>query len=181
MLAGCGRGQRSFPVRPVNGARPPAPRPLSEVFVLENGSAAPEDTTVTITDSTDRFITMRRGAPDYTLFAELRIPAGTLAPPPGGEAAIQIRPRPGIYGVDIDVKGTLGPGAELLFSYAVQFVAPGGARARYRSDLNFERALMLGTVDSTGRVTFLPTTRPGSDIVKAVIPGPGRYLVVAPR
>ena len=39
----------------------------------------------------------------------------------------------------------------------------------------------LARVEPDGKVVFLPTSRPGSDLLSAVIPGPGRYLVAAPR
>ncbi|NOT09882.1 MAG: hypothetical protein HOP28_16940, partial [Gemmatimonadales bacterium] len=94
---------------------------------------------------------------------------------------IALRPSPGTYGLDLELDTAGAPRSTLVFSYGAHFVAPAGARARYGSDLAFERALGIGMVSAAGMVTFLPTTRPGSDMVSARVAGPGRYLVVAPR
>jgi hypothetical protein len=123
-------------------------------------------------------VIVRRGAPDNSLFARVAVPAGV----PGADSIrLTLRPRPGLYGLDVEVHGTLPAGVELTMSYAVHFVAPEGARARYGSDLGFEKALFLAQASPDGRLTFLPTSRPGSDLVRATLVGPGRYLVAAPR
>ena len=108
------------------------------------------------------------------------------APAPAGArdstgTKLALRPRPGIFGLDIDAGSRSPAGAALSFSYAVQFVAPEGARERYGSDLAFERELMIARIGSDSIVTFLLTKRTGSDFITAVIPGPGRYVVAAPR
>ncbi len=179
-VLGCGGGSR-VATDPATVAiqRIPAPTRLDSVFVLESGGAPPEDTTVAIAAGRARVIIIRRGAPDNSLFAQLVVPAGATA---GTDSVrLTLRPRPGLYGVDLEVEGRLTAGAELTMSYAVHFVAPDGARARYGSDLGFEKVLYLGQAFPDGRFVFLPTTRPGSDLVTATLPGPGRYLVAAPR
>ena len=94
---------------------------------------------------------------------------------------VTVRPRPGVYGIDLESDRQLPAGVTLTISYALHFVAPAGARDRYGSDLGFERALYLGRVSADRQVVFLPTTRPGSDLLVATIPGVGRYLVSAPK
>ncbi len=118
---------------------------------------------------------IRRDPPDNGLFARL-----TFQTVPGDSTRISIRPRPGLYGFDLAADRSLAAGVAVALSYAVNFVAPAGARSRYGNDLEFERALFLARADS-GRVAFLPSLRPGSDIIESIIPGPGRYLLAAPR
>ncbi len=125
-----------------------------------------------------RVIMVRRGAPDNSLFARIVFPADSSRT---DSIRVTVRPRPGQYGVDLDADRPLTSGVTVTISYAVHFVAPAGARDQYGGDLGFERALFLGRAGPDGLVTFLPTTRPGSDLVAATIPGPGRYLVAAPK
>ena len=136
---------------------------------------------VTIRAGQRRVVVMRRTAPDNSLFTRLEFPAGSLVPRAGDSVRVGIRPRPGLYGLDLEVDGSIGAGAKVTFSYAVHFVAPAGARTRYGSDIGFERQLLVGMVGGDNVVTFLPTTRPGSDMVSASVPGPGRFLVAAPK
>jgi hypothetical protein len=168
-----------------SGSSAPAPEPalaaraLTEVFLLEAAGAIPDDTTISIDAGAGRVVELRRPGPDYGLFARLVIPA----PDSGvtrGPLRLSLRPRPGLYAVDLEVQGTLGEGARIEFSYGMHFVAPAGARERYGGDLLFERELRMGRLDSTS-VVFLPTNRPGSDMVAGPVEGPGRYLVAAPR
>jgi hypothetical protein len=169
-----------------SGPDAPAPEPalaaraLTEVFLLEAAGAIPDDTTISIDAGAGRVFELRRPGPDYGLFARLVIP-----PPDSGATRgplqLTLRPRPGLYAIDLDVQGTLGKGASIEFSYGMHFVAPAGARERYGGDLLFERALRLGRLEESTRVVFLPTNRPGSDMVAGPVAGPGRYLVAAPR
>jgi hypothetical protein len=159
------------------------PRPLSEVFVLEAAGVAPEDTVVVLRGDAvpPQVIVLRRPAPDFGLFARLEL--GDSAAPGNGAAAATVRlaPRPGEYGVDLAIDGTQPGSGTILFSYGSHFVAPAGARQRYGSDLLFERALAIGKLEPGGQVRFLPTSRPGTDILRAPLAGAGRYLVAAPR
>lgn len=180
LAGGCGGGGPVI-TDPGPALPPELPRPtvVDSIFQLESGGTPPDDTTVAIDPAAGRVIILRRGAPDHSLFARLTVPPGIAT---GGDSVrLTLRPRPGLYGIDLEVDGQLGAGAELTMSYAVHFVAPEGARDRYGSDLGFERALFLVQLTDERAVTFLPTTRPGSDLVTATLPGPGRYLVAAPR
>jgi len=179
----CGTPQGIAPGNP--GAPAPKalpPRPLAEVYVLEAAGAQPDDTVITLLPGTNRVIVLRRSAPDFGLFARVELGNSTLQAPAGAaDAALTLRPRPGEYGLELEVRGSLGAGGTILFSYGSHFVAPAGARERYGGDIPFERELAIGRLDGNGQVVFLPTWRPGSDMLQAPLSGPGRYLVAAPR
>jgi len=152
--------------------------------VLESWGVPPEDTVVTFSAIEPRVILLRRGAPDNSVFAELRLPPGTLVPPAGRQTStLTIRSRLGAFGLDLELEqgSRMLPGAQLTFSYGVHFVMPQGARERYGSPINFERGLYLAQVGGDSLVTFLPSHRPASDHLSAMLTGPGRYIVAAPR
>ena len=183
-LAGCGGGgggaAGAGPGTP--GTRLPPPTTLDRVFVLESSGVLPEDTVVAIPAGRARTVILRRGAPDNSLFAKLTLPAEAVGARPGQDTVrLAVHPRPGVYGISITSDGSLGPGTVLTFSYGFHFAASADARARYQSDLAFERVLLIASVDSSGRVVFLPSHRPGSDLIEATLPGPGDYVVAAPR
>ena len=180
MGAGCGGGGKGAAgVAPVErAAAAPGAAVIEAVFVLESGGTAPEDTVVVVPAGRGRVILVRRGAPDNSLFARIAIPPDSAR---ADTIRVTVRPRPGVYGIDLESDRPLPAGVTLTISYALHFVAPAGARDRYGSDLGFERALYLGRVSADRQVVFLPTTRPGSDLLVATIPGVGRYLVSAPK
>ena len=184
LLAACGppKGIAPGSASAAGPPPPPAPRKLGDVFVLEAGGAQPEDTVVTVPSGARRVVVLRRSAPDFGLFAELVFPAQALTGTrDAGGARGGIRPRPGLYALDFDLDGAVAEGATITFSYGAHFVAPAGARERYGSDIAFERALAIGRLVGDTLVVFLQTSRPGSDMLSAPLPGPGRYLVAAPR
>jgi len=184
LAAACGPPKGIAPGATTAAAMPPAlpPRPLAQVFVLEASGAQPEDTTVKAPSGEQRVVVVRRSAPDFGIFARLEFPASSLTAPAGtGEVTLTIRPRPSVYGLDLTVEGTVAPGATIVFSYGAHFVAPAGARERYGSNLAFEKELAIGRVEGDSMMVFLPTSRPGSDVLRASLPGPGRYLVAAPK
>ena len=182
-LLACGH-----PPTRTTGASPspelPGRLPLARAFVLEAAGAMPDDTVVTVPPGQGRVVVLRRSAPDFGLFAWLEFPDSSLQRTPGAAAVrLRLHPRLGEYGLDLEVPGSLGPGARLMFSYGSHFVAPAGARERYGSDLLFEHELRIGLVHGDSEIELLPTTLPGTDMLSAALPspGPGRYLVVAPR
>ena len=154
--------------------------PRDSVFVLEAWGASANDTVVTVSARAGRVVILRHGPPDNTVFAQLVIRPDSSA---GAQDSLSltIRPRPGLYGVDIESTGPLGAGTTLMFKYPVHFSPPLAARDRYSSRAAFERALGIGHVTGDGRIVLLPSTQPASDNLEAEIPGPGRYLVAAPR
>jgi hypothetical protein len=184
LLAGCGSPRGVTPAASPTPSPPKilAPKPLADVLILEAAGAQPEDTVVSVPAGLGRVVVLRRSAPDFGLFARLDFPEKSLIAPAGASAArLTVRPRPGLYALDLSIEGTLAAGAVIVFSYGAHFVAPSGARDRYGSDLAFERELAIGRLDADGQVVFLPTSRPGADMLSAPLPGPGRYLVAAPR
>jgi hypothetical protein len=185
LAAACGPPKGIPPGTTPEAAAPPAlaPRPLSEVYILEASGAQPEDTTVKAAAGERRVVVVRRSAPDYGVFAELEFagPSLTAALQVAGEVTLTIRPLPSVYGLDLQVEGNVAPGSTITFSYGAHFVAPAGARERYGSNLAFEKALAIARFDVDSMVVFVPTTRPGSDILRAPLAGPGRYIVAAPR
>jgi len=190
------------PPRPTRGPEvipPPLPGTLATAFILESAGIPPDDTTVIIPGGQRRVISVRRGPPDNSLFAVVIIADSTLssladvtapprradtslAVPPTDSVRISVRSLPGRYGVDLEIEGgQLASLVTVAMSYALDFVAPAGARERYGGDLGYEAALFLARLEPDGRVVYLPTSRPGSDLLAARVPGPGRYVVAAPQ
>ncbi|MGH7525502.1 MAG: hypothetical protein ACREMX_02235 [Gemmatimonadales bacterium] len=153
--------------------------PMAQAIILETAGPPPSDTSVSFVAGEPRTIILRHGAPDNIVFAELVFPPGAFADS-GREVQVDVRPRPGIYGVDIKSSLPIGAGASLTFKYARYFAAPARARDRYGNDVLFERALAIGQAQPGGTLRLLPTTRPASDNLQAPLPGSGTYLVAAP-
>ena len=158
-------------------ARVTPPRPAGEVYVLEADGGPPADTTVTFPAGSSRVVVVRHPAPDHAMFAEVAFDSASFTAT-GGEAQVTIRPRPGVYGIDLEGNGLRQ--ARVTFKYAVHFLAPADARDRYGSDIAFERQLFVGALQGD-RITFLPSSRPATDNLAATLPGPGSYIVSAPR
>ena len=92
-----------------------------------------------------------------------------------------MRPRPGVYGVDVASSLPIRPGAYLVFKYARFFSSPARARTVYGSDAVYERALAVGQLRADGMLALLPSTRPAADVLRAPLPAAGSYLVAAPQ
>lgn len=157
------------------------PLPLKQVFVLESWGAPPDDTVVTFAVAEPRTIIIRRGPPDHGLFARFTFPAGSVVPPRGDSATVRLTIRPGLYGVDLATESRVLDGARVTFSYGIHFVAPSGVRQVYGSNIRFEQFLGVGRLEADSTLVFLDSWRPASDLLMAPIPGPGRFLVAAPR
>lgn len=155
--------------------------PADQLYVLESIGAPADDTTFELPPGQDRRVLIRHGAPDNTLFAILDIPASALV---RGPVTLVFRPLPGLTGAEIEVtRGSLSDSsATITFAYPQHFLAPAGAVDRYGSLLAYERALRIGhSPPGTAPIDLLPSLRPGSDLLRGPLPGPGRYLVAAPR
>jgi hypothetical protein len=177
------------------GSPPPSPAPkptptaqvtrvlsLDQLFVLEMSGVSPEDTVVRLATGSVRQIIIRHGPPDNTVFVEVLFPAGTFSGPGTPESVtVEIRPRPGVYGIDVVTSVPPGAGALVRFKYPVHFAPPAAALARYGSAVRLERALSIATRLDNGRWGLLPSERPRSDNLQAPLQGAGSYLVVAPR
>jgi len=157
------------------------PLPLSQVFVLESWGATPTDTVLTFHAAEERSVVLRRESPDNSLFTKVTFPAGSLIPTSGDSVMVRLTTRPGLYGVDLATEAQAQQGAQITFSYAIHFVAPAGARTAYGSEIRFEQFLGVGRLDGDSTLVFLDSWRSASDLLMATIPGPGRYLVAAPR
>jgi len=157
------------------------PLPIGQVFLLESWGTAPSDTVVSWAAAEQRVIVLRRATPDNNLFGRIVFPAGSVVPRRGDSATVQVRMTPGLFGVEISTEDEVKEGAQIVFSYAIHFVAPAAAREVYGSEIRFERFLGVGRLDAESTLVFLDSYRPGSDLLTSPLPGPGRYLVAAPR
>lgn len=168
------------------GGRPDAvPSPtrtvaLASAIVLETAGPPPSDTSVSFVTGQPRIIVLRHGPPENIVFAELRFPPSAFGDS-GLPVRVDVRPRPGVYGLDVATSLPLHGGATLTFKYPRYFLAPARARAVYGSDALYERALVVGQVLPEGQLSLLPSTRPASDNLQAALPAPGSYLVAAPQ
>jgi hypothetical protein len=155
--------------------------PLAEAIVLETSGPPPSDTVVTFTAGEPRAIIVRHGPPESIVFAELSFPAAAFAER-GREVRVEVRPRPGVYGLDVTTSLAIRDSATIAFKYARYFAAPSRARAVYGSDLAYERALAIGRVRRPeGTLALLPSTRSFPDVLMAPLPAAGTYLVAAPQ
>jgi hypothetical protein len=154
--------------------------PLAEAIVLETSGPQPPDTTVTFTAGQPRVVVLRHGPPEYIVFAELAFPASAFAER-GREVRVEVRPRPGVYGLELATSFAIRDSATIAFKYPRYFAASGRARAVYGSDLAYERALAVGRVLPGGLLALLGSTRPFPDMLRAPLPAAGTYLVAAPQ
>jgi hypothetical protein len=180
ILSSC--GARHPPPSATPAATPAAPRvlPLSRVIVLETSGPPPSDTSVTFVAGTEHVIVLRHGPPENIVFARLEFGAGSFADS-GQTVTVDVRPRPGVYGLDIATSLPLREGGSLTFDYSRYFSAPSRARQVYGSDVAFERALAIGRLLSESQIELLPSDRPAPDRLSARFRLPGRYLVAAPQ
>jgi hypothetical protein len=154
--------------------------PLAGVFQVETAGPPPSDTSVTFTTGTDRVIVLYHEG-ESIAFARLSFAAAAFGDS-GRPVSIEVRPRPGIYGLDFTTSLPFRSGqAELTFVYGRYFSAPARARQVYGSDVVFERALAIGRVLPEGQIELLPSTRSAADNLRAMLPSAGRYLLAAPQ
>jgi hypothetical protein len=162
------------------GVEPQAARvvPLAQAIVLETSGPRPADTSVTFMAGQLHTIVLRHGPPDNLVFAELTFPPAAFADS-GREVRVDVKPRPGVYGLDMITSAPLRGPATLVFKYARYFLSPTKARSLYGNDVLFERALAIGQVMPNGQLSLLPSTRPASDNLQATVTAAGSYLVAA--
>ena len=163
-----------------SGPAPLRPIALKEALVLENAGPPPSDTAVTFRTGERRAIILRHGPPDNVAFARLDFAPEAFGPNVGSEVRVELRPRPGVYGLDITSTVPFGSGVTLAFYYARYFTTPSRARQTYGNYVVFERALSIYQLQPNAMLVPLASTRPGLDVLSAPIPGPGHYLVSAP-
>jgi hypothetical protein len=147
---------------------------------LETSGSPPPDTSVSFIAGEPRTILLRHGPPDNVVFAELVFGA-TAFGDSGQSVRVTLRPRRGVYGIDLTASLPMRSGATIIFKYARFFSAPDRARSVYGSDVAFERALAVGELQPDSNLILLPSTRPSSDNLSAAIRSAGSYLVAAPE
>ena len=154
--------------------------PLPEAIVLETSGPPPPDTSVTFIAGEPRTIVLSHGPPEYIVFAELIFPPPAFAER-GREVRVDVRPRPGVYGLEVATSLPIRDSAAVVFKYPRYFAAPAKARGVYGSDAAYERALAVGRLMPGGMLALLPSTRPFPDLLQAPLPTAGTYLVAAPQ
>ena len=166
------------------GVEPSAARaiPLASAIVLETAGPPPADTVVTFTAGEPHTIVLRHGPPENVVFAEVSFPPDAFRADSGRLVEVEVRPRPGVYGVEVVTSVPLGEGGSIVFKYPRYFSAPARARAVYGSAVLYERALVVGQLLPEGPLlSLLPSTRPAADNLRAPLPASGIYLVAAPQ
>jgi hypothetical protein len=153
---------------------------MTRAIELETSGSPPPDTSVTFTAGEPRTIILRHAPPDNVVFAEVVFPAKAFADS-GRAVRVELRPRRGIYGVDLNTSLPMRSPATIVFKYARYFSAPARARMVYGSDVAYERALAIGELQSGEMLNLLPSSRPTADNLSAAIRSSGSYLVAAPE
>jgi hypothetical protein len=172
-LAACGGRAASRGTEPATPVRVVS---LARAIVLQTSGPPPHDTVVAFTTGQRRVILLSHGPPENIVFAELEFPAAAFADS-GRPVQVEVKPRPGLYGLDIATSLPLRGDASVAFRYARYFSAPDRAREAFGSDAVFERALAVGQVRNDSLLALLPSTRPASDVLRAEFSAPGRFLV----
>lgn len=175
-------GPTATPSSLQSGPAPAAVLAPADLYVLEMTGIPAEDTVVTFPAGHPRTIILRHGEPDNSPFLEVVFSAEAF-PETGSpdSVSVTVRPRAGVYGVEIAASVEPEPGGTIQFKYPVHFAAPVEALARYGSQTRFERALSLAYLREDGRWQLLESERPGRDNLQARLRGTGSYLVVAPK
>ncbi|HEX2250781.1 MAG TPA: hypothetical protein VHH32_10555 [Gemmatimonadales bacterium] len=152
---------------------------LDRAIVLETAGPPPSDTTVTFTAGTSRIIVLRHGPPENIVFARVSFAPATF-PDSGQSVTVDIRPRPGVYGLELTSSVPFREGVTVEFDYARYFSAPALALKVYSNEAAFARALAVGRLLPNNQIELLPTVSGELDHAAAAIAVPGSYLVAAP-
>lgn len=135
---------------------------------------------MTFVAGTSRIIVMRHGPPENIVFARIVFPP-TAFGDSGQLVSVDLRPRPGVYGLDISTSIPPRSGFTVIFEYARYFSGPARALQVYRDVTAFERALAVGRLIPDNNIELLPSTEEEIDKVAAVVPGAGSFLLAAPQ
>lgn len=182
LALGCAGAPSSAPP-PGEAAAPTGPVaarvvPRGETGPVEVGGIAPNDTTVTLRRGVGRVVILRHGPPDRADFLELELPATVFARAPSETVHVTIKSRPGVYGAELSADADWGPGTALSFKYAIHFFPPADALQRYHTLTEVEARLKVARREPNGDLTLYLSTKPAPDVVRALIPGPGTYVMV---
>jgi hypothetical protein len=178
-VSGCGARQAPGTSATPTGATAPRILPLAQVIVLETLGPPPSDTSVSFTAGTLRTIVLRHGPPENIVFATLSFGATAFADS-GQTVRVDVRSRPGVYGLDVTTSLPLREGT-VVFEYPRYFSAPARARQVYGSEVAFERALAVGRLLAEAQIELLASTHPAPDNLATTLPAAGSYLVAAPQ
>jgi hypothetical protein len=135
---------------------------------------------VTFVAGTARVIVMQHGPPENIVFARITFPPAAFGDS-GQLVTVDLRPRPGVYGLDLSTSIPPRSGVTVMFEYARYFSAPARALQVYRNIVPFERALAVGRLLPDNNIELLPPADEETDKVAALVPGAGSYLVAAPQ
>lgn len=180
VLWACGGGRPPASTSPETPPAAPRTLPLSRVIVLETSGPPPSDTSVSFTAGTPHVIMLRHGPPENIVFAKLTFGRGAFADS-GRTVTVDVRPRPGVYGLDVASSLPFKEGGTVVFDYARYFSAPARARQVYGNDIAFERNLAVGRLLSENQIELLASTRSAPDNLSSRLPAQGSYLVAAPQ
>lgn len=177
LLISCGSSATADPATPA----PASSRvlPLARISVLETAGPPPSDTAVTFIAGNSRVIVLRHGPPENIVFARVSFSAAAF-PDSGQPVTVEIRPQPGVYGLELTTSVPFRGGATVEFDYARYFSAPARALQVYSNVAALERALRVGRVLPNNQIELLPTVSGELDHAAAAIAVPGNYLVAAP-
>ena len=184
LLAGCGSAAPVAAPNPDGSVQVPTgpvvvrTAPRGETTPVEAGGIAPNDTVVTVRRGESRVVILRHGPPDRAEFVELTLPATVFARAPRDTVRVTIKARPGVYGIELSADAEWGPGTQLAFKYAVHFYPPADAVRRYRTLTEIDRRLTVARREPNGALTLYLSTRPAPDVLRALIPGEGTWVMV---
>ena len=94
---------------------------------------------------------------------------------------VRVQPVAGKYAFALVTQDKLVPGAQATFSYAIHFLAPAEASAKYPSAGALEQALAPAMLGAANKVQFVGGTRPAADVVRFPVAGAGSFALVAGR
>ncbi len=152
--------------------------PKGETAPVEVGGVTPNDTVIVVRRGVGRVVILRHGPPDRTDFAELTVPATVFAKATNDSIVVTIRIRPGVYGLELSADADWGPGTALAFKYAIHLYPPADALQRYATLTEVDRRLTMARREHNGDLTIYLTSHPAPDVIRALIPGDGTYVMV---
>ena len=152
--------------------------PKGETAPVEVGGVTPNDTVIVVRRGVGRVVILRHGPPDRTDFAELTVPATVFAKATNDSIVVTIRIRPGVYGLELSADADWGPGTALAFKYAIHLYPPADALQHYATLTEVDRRLTMARREHNGDLTIYLTSHPAPDVIRALIPGDGTYVMV---
>jgi hypothetical protein len=154
------------------------PQPPQQLLQPDRSGISPPDTVVRFAGATGRTIVLRHAPPDNAIFAIVTVPSDSTAT---DSVTISLQVTPGRYGLNVLGEPRLPAGSVLTFSYAIHFQAPPEVpSAAHPTTARYAEWLAIGRLAADGRLQYLPTTRPGRDLLRIVLGENGEYVIAAP-